>query len=183
MASNRPIKLLITGGPGSGATSTGQIIAERLKIKQLDSDTFFHKPTDPPYQIQYSPSERHHLLHQAIDKHENWLLTGSIAAWGIDDIVFSHAVILNPGKDLRLKRLKSRETNRFGHRIQANGDMFTEHIEFMAWAAHYESGDLEGRSLPLERNFITHHCRSQIEITSHDPLELIADRITDYLNS
>lgn len=177
------IQLLVTGGPGSGATTTGQKLAEILRIPQLDSDAYFHKPSDPPYQAQYSPKERHNLLHEAIAAQDSWLLSGSIASWGIDDLQFSHAVILNIGPKIRQSRLIARETQRFGARIQAGGDMFDEHQAFLAWAAGYEAGDREGRSLPMERSFVAKHCHSHIEIDQAISIDNIAETIARYLDT
>lgn len=180
---NNSIRLLITGGPGSGASTTGARIARNLGIPRIDSDDYFHKPTDPPFQEQYSPDERRTLIHEAIAKSSSWLLSGSISSWGVGDIRFSHAVILNVGKEIRLERLRTREKERFGARIEAGGDMFEEHNSFLEWASHYESGDLEGRSLPAERAFISRCCDSHLELRGIFSLEVLEEKILDYLHN
>jgi adenylate kinase family enzyme len=172
------IQLLITGGPGSGATTIGLILSQKLSVPQIDSDDYFHKPTDPPFQEQYSPDERRRLLQDALAKSQSWILSGSISAWGIDEINFSHAVLLNIGKYERLKRLKVRESGRFASRIETGGDMFEEHTSFIDWASHYEAGDREGRSLPIERKFISKHSKSLLEINEVLPLEKLEELIT-----
>ena len=176
------IQLLITGGPGSGTTTAGARISKRLGMPQIDSDDYFHKPTDPPFQVQYSTNERRALIHKAIASSRSWLLSGSISAWGITDIRFSHAVVLNVGKVVRLDRLRERESKRFGMRIEADGDMLEEHTSFLEWASHYEDGDLEGRSLPVERDLITRCCDSHLEICGAISLEVLEEKILNYLN-
>ena len=52
------MRVLISGGPGAGCTSTAKLIGAELGMQVFDSDTFFHKPTDPPFQEQYAPDER-----------------------------------------------------------------------------------------------------------------------------
>lgn len=176
------IQLLITGGPGSGATTLGARLSKKLGIPQIDSDDYFHKPTEPPFQEQYTPDERRELIHKAIASSTSWLLSGSISAWGISDVRFSHAVVLDVGKAERLERLKQRELERFGARIREGGDMFEEHTAFLEWATHYEKGDLEGRSLPVERDFIFQFCGSSLEIDSVFSLEILEEEVLNYLN-
>ena len=56
------VQLLITGGPGSGATTTAEALARRLGVACFDSDDFFHKPSDPPFVEQYSKDERNQRI-------------------------------------------------------------------------------------------------------------------------
>lgn len=163
-------QLLVTGGPGSGATTTGIAISEALGAPCFDSDRFFHKPTDPPFQEQYSKAERSSLLHKSLPNGGSWILSGSISAWGVTDVVFSHALVLNVGSKIRMDRLQRRERQRFGSRIDVGGDMYDEHVGFMHWASHYETGQLEGRSLPVEKQFVESNCKQRLEVDRELPL-------------
>jgi adenylate kinase family enzyme len=178
----RDFQLLVTGGPGSGASTTGKMISKVLETPWLDSDDYFHKPTNPPFQEQYSKEERYHLLHEKISNSDSWILSGSISAWGITDIFFSHAVILNIDTPIRIHRLKLRERERFGNRIDRGGDMHDEHTEFMRWASCYETGELDGRSLPMERKFLESNCTHILEIESELPLQVLTKSISAFLN-
>ena len=80
MAAGRTIiRLLISGGPGSGCTSTAKAVGERLGVPVLDSDSYFHKPTDPPFQEQYTLEERRSMLGAVLGAQANWILGGSVA--------------------------------------------------------------------------------------------------------
>jgi len=176
-------QLLITGGPGSGASTTGEAISKVLGSPWFDSDDYFHKPSDPPYQEQYSKEERSSLLHQSFAGSSSWILSGSISSWEITDIVFSHAVVLNIGTQVRVNRLRKRERERFGNRIDEGGDMYDEHAGFMQWALHYESGELEGRSLPKERLFLKSNCKCVLEIDQELPLPELIILIHQFLEN
>ena len=178
----RDVQLLITGGPGSGATTTGTMISKVLEVPWLDSDDYFHKPTDPPFQQQYSKKERHQLLHEKIGSSDSWILSGSISAWEIPDIHFSHAVLLNIATSIRIQRLKLRELERFGNRIRDGGDMYDEHTGFLRWASCYETGELEGRSLPMERKFLESNCTDLLEIERELPLDVLTKSIMAFLD-
>jgi adenylate kinase family enzyme len=172
---------LLTGGPGAGASTTGQRLAATLGLQWLDSDTYFHKPTDPPYREQYAQEERARLLHEAFRGADSWILSGSIAAWEIHDVAFSHAILLHPGPAIRLARLRGRERERFGARIDAGGEMHEDHREFLEWAASWESGELAGRSLPRERAFIARHCARSLEILGEPSPEALEQIILSFL--
>lgn len=173
--------LLITGGPGAGASTLGKVISEALDAKWVDSDTYFHKPTEPPFQEQYPKPERNRLIHEALEPSKSWVLSGSISAWEIDDIHFTHAVLLNVGHGVRVARLKARETERFGKRLDKGGDMHDEHVGFMRWAASYETGTQPGRNLPRERMFIDRFCAGVLETDREQPIEDLVPTVTRYV--
>ena len=47
---------------------------------------------------------------------------------------------------MRIERLKKREEERFGKRIEPGGDMYEHHQEFIRWASAYDNGGLNMRS-------------------------------------
>ena len=98
------MRVLISGGPGSGCTSTAKILGEKLGTLVFDSDTFFFKPTNPPYQEQYSPEERGQLLSAALRQSEDWIISGSIATWELDLPIIDFGVFLDTPKVERLRR-------------------------------------------------------------------------------
>lgn len=46
----------------------------------------------------------------------------------------------------RLERIRRREYEKFGSRIEVGGDMYRHHQDFLQWAAGYDDGDLHTRS-------------------------------------
>ena len=175
------VQILITGGPGSGASTTGKALASKLGIPVFDSDDFFHKPTDPPFAEQYSKEERNLRIVEACHAHESWIVSGSVCSWGMTELRFTHAVLLDIGNKLRMQRLEVRERERFGNRIDAGGDMHEENVGFMKWADSYETGDLSGRSLSLEKSFVSQYCTQLLEVNEEQPVGHLVDVIIKYL--
>jgi len=176
------IKLYITGGSGAGASTIGMRLAEKLNIPFIDSDTFFHKPTDPPFQEQNSTNERNQLIYKEFNRSESWILSGSISTWKLSDIEFSHSILLNVGCSVRLKRLKKREFDRFGARIRKGGDMYDDHREFISWASCYEAGEREGRNLPIERKFVSKFSQRLLEIKTAHSLKTLEKVILSFVS-
>jgi len=175
-----PLRLLITGGPGAGATTTAKFLASRYGIPHFDSDDFFHKPTDPPYQEQYLEKERNENLQSALGRDPHWILSGSISTWNCPGIQFNHGVLLDLPTDLRMERLRARERSRFGKKIGKGGELFEEHVRFMEWAAGYEEGSTDRRSLQLEQEFLRERCDHWLTVQQELPLESIAGLIEEF---
>jgi adenylate kinase family enzyme len=175
------MRILISGGPGAGCTSTAKLIGAALGLSVFDSDTFFHKPTDPPFQEPYSPNERRQLLAAALDTTSDWILSGSIATWGIDLPTLHFGVFLDPPKQERLRRLDLRERERFGPRIDRGGDLHSENKAFMEWASGYEDRAERGRNRSTDKAFLEQECDYFIEISNSDRLDDVALAIRGFL--
>jgi adenylate kinase family enzyme len=137
------------GASGAGTTTLGAALGERYAATHLDTDDYFWMPTDPPFEETRPMPERLELLTADLDGASSWALSGSICGWG-DPLIqrFELVVFLQVPTELRLARLRDRETMEFGAEALApGGRMHRNHVEFMEWAAGYDDGDLEMRSL------------------------------------
>ncbi|MCO5162964.1 MAG: AAA family ATPase [Mesorhizobium sp.] len=140
-------RIHITGASGTGTSTLGAALAERLAVPQFDVDDFYWVPTDPPFSQKRAVPERLQLLEAAIAG-RGWLLSGSLVGWGepllrdVDLIVFLQVPTV-----VRLARLRARERSRYGDAILPGGKMEHIHIAFMEWAAQYDHPSFSGRSL------------------------------------
>ncbi len=137
----------IYGASGSGTTTLAKYISEKLNYAFMDTDDYFWKPTNPPYREKRNVSERLELMKKDIAKSDKVIISGSLVDWG-DELIhlFTFVIRLNTATDIRIKRLKRREYEHFGSRIEAGGDMYDNHQEFLAWVAAYDCGDITMRS-------------------------------------
>ncbi|MEZ0390046.1 MAG: AAA family ATPase [Verrucomicrobium sp.] len=177
------VRLLISGGPGSGCTSTAKALGERLGWPVFDSDSYFHKSTEPPFQEQYSPEERRSMLSSALEAESNWILSGSVATWGLHPFPPTHGIFLNVPRALRLERLLNRQRKKFGRRIDAGGDMQEEHASFIEWAAGYEERTGSGRNLVTDRAFLETQCRHLLVLTEDKSLEEVLVAIVSFMGA
>ena len=137
----------IFGASGSGTSTLGSLLAERLGWSFMDTDDYFWLPTDPKFSVKRPRQERLSMMKKDIECAGNVVLSGSLVDWG-DELIpyFTLAVRLETDTDIRICRLKNREYQRFGNRIARGGDMYNAHVEFLQWAGMYDSGGLEMRS-------------------------------------
>jgi hypothetical protein len=126
-------------------------LAARHGCPHHDADDFFWLPTDPPFQAKRNPDERRARLGAALDRSAAWVLSGSICGWGDGFIPrFTRVIFLQVPTDLRIRRLRAREAQRFGaDRIAPGGALHDQHEAFIAWADAYDAGGFDIRSRRL----------------------------------
>lgn len=176
------MRLIISGGPGSGCTSTAAKLSEKLDLPMFDSDAFYHKPTDPPFQEPYTPEERRALVEAALAKEPDWIISGSMATWGVANLKATHGVFLSIPQSERLARLQKRQREQFGSRIDNGGDMHEEHKAFIEWAAGYEASTGRGRNLVTDREFLIANSERFLEVTEPADLDSIVALILRFLD-
>lgn len=137
----------IYGASGSGTSTLGRSVAERLGYTFMDTDDYYWLPSDPPYTLKRDVAQRLALMERDIDRFGTVVLSGSLAGWG-DPLIpyFTLAVRVVTDTNIRLKRLREREAKRYGERISRGGDMHAAHVAFLEWAAAYDEGPLSMRS-------------------------------------
>lgn len=177
------MKLHITGASGSGTTTLGLALCERLKAQHYDTDDYFWTPTDPPFEEPRPMPERLERLSEELDASLDWVLSGSIGHWG-DPLIprFDLVVFLLVPTGVRLARLRDREQRYFGNEALApGGRMHENHVAFLDWAASYDDGGLEMRSLARHIAWLeTLPCcvtRLEGEMTTEEQVEAVVSAV------
>jgi adenylate kinase family enzyme len=151
-----PSHIHILGASGSSTSTLAKAISLRHGHRFLDTDDFYWKPTDPPFQTSRPVAERLGFLGVAMAASPTWVLSGSLCGWG-DALVehFDLVVFLIVDRRVRLERLRLRELRRFGPEALAPGGRHCEaHLAFMDWAAAYEDGGPDVRSRVLHESWL-----------------------------
>jgi adenylate kinase family enzyme len=68
----------LLGPSGSGTSTLGKVIAERLNIPWYDTDDLFWMKTDPPFTTIREKEKRILLLQEILENNKSWVLSGSI---------------------------------------------------------------------------------------------------------
>lgn len=137
----------ILGPSGSGTTTVAKALSKKYKFAHFDADNYFWKPSNPPYQHLRSIEERQRLLKEDLKNEPRWIISGSFCGWG--DIFrnqFDLVIYLWTPINVRLRRLKSREQQRFGSAVLPGGKMFERHQKFLDSAARYDYDQTEFRN-------------------------------------
>ncbi|ABC92566.1 hypothetical conserved protein [Rhizobium etli CFN 42] len=149
------VHIHVMGASGSGTTSLGRALAEKLDIAHLDTDDFFWLPTDPPFTTPRDADERIRLLLEETRRPGGWILSGSALKWGRPlERLYDLIVFVRIEPELRMARIRAREATRYGHRIGPGGDMEVKSGEFLEWAASYDTAGPERRSLAAHEEWL-----------------------------
>jgi adenylate kinase family enzyme len=76
------MKIYITGSSGSGTTTLGNKLSEKLNILKEDTDTFFWEPTNPPFTLQRDIKDLHKVFNEFVAK-DSFILSGDCLNWGL----------------------------------------------------------------------------------------------------
>ena len=138
----------IFGASGSGTTTIAKGVSERLGYAHFDSDNYYWALSDEPYTVVRDRAERVLLLENDLLAHEKWVLSGSFADWGNAIIPYLDLVVfVTLPHEERMERLKKREYERYGDAMLEGGSRYENSQEFLEWAALYDDGGMDIRSL------------------------------------
>jgi len=173
-------RIHIFGASGSGTTTLGRELARQLNGAHLDTDNYYWHKTDPPFVDKRDPEERVQLIQRDSAGEENWVLSGSICSWG-DSLLesFTLAVFVQLDAEIRIQRLAQREKERYGNRINPDGDMHQIHNDFMDWAKSYDTASAPTRSLELHQTWLKKLSCPVVCANSITPCESLATDILE----
>jgi len=143
-----PIRVIhIFGASGSGATTLAKAVRTRFGYRFIDVDDAMWEPTDPPFTVRRPDAEIRRRIAVELAQSDRSVISGAIVGWG--DVFIPSidlAVYLHLPEELRIERINQRERARFGTRVEPGGDLYRQHLDFLAWARSYDSDDPTRRS-------------------------------------
>lgn len=125
--------IVICGLNGTGKSTLGKALAERLHFYFIDNEDLYFPKTDPNY-IYTAPRTREEvgkLLFSEVKAHENFVFASVKGDYG--EAVypfFQYAVLIEVPKDIRIERVKNRSFQKFGDRMLAGGDLYEQEERF-----------------------------------------------------
>ncbi|MCP3471114.1 hypothetical protein NLM33_12330 [Bradyrhizobium sp. CCGUVB1N3] len=172
-------RIHLMGASGSGVTTLGRALADKLALPHHDTDDYFWLPTAPPYQTIRAPQDRLRLVREMFLPRRDWVLSGTASGWG-DELVahFDLVVFLVTPREMRLQRLRAREATHFGADAVAPGGWRHEETEaFIEWASHYEAGDREGRTLAKHEAWVASLPCPVVRVDGARPLAELVEQL------
>ena len=159
----------IFGASGAGTTTIAGMVCQRLGYRHLDADDYFWLPTANPFTEERPRGECLHMMDADLSQNRRWVLSGSLATWG-DSLIpyFDLAVFVYVPPDIRLARLQKRELERYGNDAAHGGKRYEETQAFLAWAAAYDAGTRNGRSLPKHEAWLAGLSCKTLRIVNDD---------------
>ena len=172
------VRIHIMGASGSGTTTLGRALGERLDVPHLDTDSFFWMPTDPPFTTPREVPERLALVQAAMEGHAGWVLSGSALKWGTPlESLYDLIVFLRLDPTVRMDRIRRREEERYGARILPGGDMHETSRKFIDWSASYDTAGVEQRSLAAHEAWLLAQKAPVLRLDSASPVAELLEAV------
>ena len=145
--------IILFGSPGAGTTTLGKELAKRLDYPHFDLDDYHWRwDTKIPYTVLRSKDERTHLIMNALNASQNFIMSGSM--WSIRkefEHMFELALYVTASVKIRSERLRYRSLARWGSRVLAGGDMFEHHEVYRDYYATAEQYDKDESTLSYRK--------------------------------
>lgn len=125
--------ILICGLNGTGKSTLGKALAEKLHFYFIDNEDLYFPKTDPDY-IYASPRTRQEvekLLFHEVKTHENFVFASVKGDYGEAFYPFlQYAIWMDVPKTIRIQRVRNRSFQKFGNRMLSGGDLHDREEQF-----------------------------------------------------
>ncbi len=125
--------IIVCGLNGSGKSTFGKALAEKLQFHFIDNEDLYFPKEDPGY-IYAAPRTREEvemLLQNEIKAHENFVFASVKGDYGeMTCPLFRFAVLIHVPRKIRLERVRNRSFQKFGERMLKGGDLYEKEEAF-----------------------------------------------------
>ena len=133
---SNPHGIILFGANGSGKTTLGRELARILSFKHMDHEDYAFEESDMPYAKERSSDDCINLMLVDIEKYRSFVLSAVTGDFGnIIPKYYKLAVHISAPLELRLKRVKQRDYDKFEERVCENGDMYEQRLKFHDFVA------------------------------------------------
>ena len=119
--------ILICGLNGTGKSTLGRLLANRMEYEFIDNEDLFFPKADSSYTFSNPRSKEEviQLLEEKISRNNQFVFAAVKGNYG-DRLIASldHIVLIEVPKQIRSKRVRDRSYQKFGDRILPGGDLY-----------------------------------------------------------
>lgn len=174
------MKVIIFGATGTGKTTLGGSLAERLGCVFLDADDYYWEKTDPPFEEKIPLAIRNSKLQSDFVQYTEVVISGSLGTWSSYwDSAFDFGVHLVVPKEVRMRRLARREIDRYGNLLLQDEAIKKKSDEFLEWAEGYETNHPPAHGYKRDQLWIEKLSCPVVELNGDYPTAELIDKILE----
>ena len=129
--------ILICGLNGTGKSTLGRMLADRMGYEFIDNEDLFFPKVDPLYTFSNPRSEEEviRLLEEKIRANIRFVFSAVRGNYGGKLIAsLDHIVLIEVPKQIRSQRIRDRSYQKFGNRILPGGDLYDKENKWFSLA-------------------------------------------------
>ena len=127
--------ILICGLNGTGKSTLGRLLADRMEYEFIDNEDLFFPKADPSYTFSNPRSKEEviRLLEEKISGNNRFVFAAVKGDYG-DRLIASldYIVLIEVPKQIRSKRVRDRSYQKFGDRILPGGDLYEKESKWFS---------------------------------------------------
>ena len=127
--------ILICGLNGTGKSTLGRLLADRMEYEFIDNEDLFFPKADPSYTFSNPRSKEEviRLLEEKISRNNQFVFVAVKGDYG-DRLIASldYIVLIEVPKQIRSKRVRDRSYQKFGDRILPGGDLYEKESKWFS---------------------------------------------------
>ena len=127
--------ILICGLNGTGKSTLGRMLANRMEYEFIDNEDLFFPKADSSYTFSNPRSKEEviQLLEEKISRNNQFVFAAVKGNYG-DRLIASldHIVLIEVPKQIRSKRVRDRSYQKFGDRILPGGDLYDTESKWLS---------------------------------------------------
>lgn len=126
-------RIIICGGNGSGKSTLGKALADAMGIKFMDNEDYYFPKSGLGYKYDYALTREEFIptLQNDMEQAEEWIFASVKGNYGERiESMFTHAILIDVPKEVRMQRVWDRSYNKFGDKILPGGELYEREQKF-----------------------------------------------------
>lgn len=139
-------RIIICGGNGSGKSTLGKALADAMGIKFMDNEDYYFPKSGSGYKYDHALTREEFIptLHNDMVQAEDWIFASVKGNYGEQiESMFTHAILIDVPKEIRMQRVWDRSYNKFGDKILFGGELYEQEKKFFDMVRGRTNEDVE----------------------------------------
>lgn len=139
-------RIIICGGNGSGKSTLGKALADAMGIQFMDNEDYYFPEGKSAYKYDHALTREEVLprLQNDMERVEDWIFASVKGNYGEQiESLFTHAILIDVPKKIRMQRVWDRSYDRFGDKILPGGELYEREQQFFDLVQRRTNEDVE----------------------------------------